>query len=448
MTKYYKTGIVLMSILFLSSCGKDWLEEYQPDPTRPLEVSVDVLLPSAQAFYGMTQGDVVPRLTGIFMQQMTGADRQSLAHNRYAQIGESDFDVVWGDNGYAGGMKDLELMIRQAEENGFTNYAGCGKIMMAQYLGMFTDLWGDIPYTTAFAEIENLNPTYDSQEQIYQTIFALLQEGISDCEDTGSLLSPAGDDFYYGGDMSLWVKYAWSLRARYENHLSERPEYDAAAVLSSLANGFASNAESCMQPYGESRTSSNPWYQFTAEDRTGYIEQRGFMYDDVMVPNSDPRVPFYRSESGTDSLLAIPYWGAVNAPLPIMTYFELKFIEAEATFYNGGDARPALEAAIASNMDQLGVAGADRDAYIAALPATTDLELIMTEKYVAMFTQYETWTDWRRTGFPAIDVFPDANLNEIPRRLPYAESERLYNDNFINLTLPANFVQRLWWDVE
>ena len=56
----------------------------------------------------MMQGDVLPRLTSIFMQQMTGNDRQSLAHNRYAQIGEGDFDYPWG-LAYSGGMYDLPI---------------------------------------------------------------------------------------------------------------------------------------------------------------------------------------------------------------------------------------------------------------------------------------------------------------------------------------------------
>lgn len=434
-------GLLMGGILLMTSCGKDWLEEYQPDPTRPTDVSVDVLLPSAQAYYGMAQGDVVPRLTGIFMQQMTGADRQSLAHNRYAQIGESDFDNVWADNGYAGGMKDLEVIISKTEGSS-PHYAGVAKIMMAQYLGLFTDLWGDIPYSEALLGADNLNPAYQSQESIYATIDALLVEGIANCQAGESTLTPGSDDYYYGGVMDNWVKYAYSLRARYFNHLSKLPQYDAGAVLAAVSNGFTSSADDALQPYGTSRTSSNPWYQFLVEDRVGYIEQNGFMYSDVMEPANDPRLPFYRS----DDELSIPFWGAIDAPLNIMTYFELKFIEAEATLSQGGDARAALEEAITANMDVIGVDAADRDAYIAALPATTDLELIMTEKYVAMFAHYEAWTDWRRTGFPGISVFPDANLSEIPRRLPYAESERLYNDNFINLTFPSSFTQRMWWD--
>jgi len=40
----------------------------------------------------------------------------------------------------------------------------------------------------------------------------------------------------------------------------------------------------------------------------------------------------------------------------------------------------------------------------------------------------ESWSDYRRTGFPGfIAPEPGATLSIIPRRLPYPQSERLTN---------------------
>jgi hypothetical protein len=105
-------------------------------------------------------------------------------------------------------------------------------------------------------------------------------------------------------------------------------------------------------------------------------------------------------------------------------------------------------------MDYLGVDAAASAAYIAALSATTDLELIMNEKYVAMYTHVEAWTDWRRTGFPSIPAPADANLSAIPRRMPYPEGEYLYNSANVPMPLSAtpdekfgaSSTFRLWWD--
>ncbi len=106
--KIKSLAILAVAAVGFTACSDAWLEEYKLDQNRPSDVSMEVLLPSAQASYGMTQGDVLPRLTSIFMQQMTGTDRQSLAHNRYAQIGEGDFNTPW-NNSYAGGLYDLKV---------------------------------------------------------------------------------------------------------------------------------------------------------------------------------------------------------------------------------------------------------------------------------------------------------------------------------------------------
>ena len=117
-------------------------------------------------------------------------------------------------------------------------------------------------------------------------------------------------------------------------------------------------------------------------------------------------------------------------------------------------ARASLEDAIESHMTWLGVDAADIATYVAALPATTDLELIMNEKYVAMFTSTESWTDWRRTGFPQLSAPAGANLTDIPRRMPYPEGEYLYNADNVPMPLTADpddkfgvtTTYRLWWD--
>ena len=176
------------------------------------------------------------------------------------------------------------------------------------------------------------------------------------------------------------------------------------------------------------------------------------MYD-MMEASSDPRINFYRS---ADSL-TLPSYGAATSDLPLVTPFELYFIKAEAEM-NSGDAtaaRASLEDAIESHMTWLGVDAASTTAYIDSLSSTTDLELIMNEKYVAMFTSTESWTDWRRTGFPAISAPAGANISDIPRRMPYPEGEYLYNgDNVpfpITSTPEVKFgvdpSHRLWWDM-
>lgn len=445
--KFKSLALTAVAVVGMTACSDAWLDEYKLDQNRPSDVSMAVLLPSAQANYGMTQGDVLPRLTSIFMQQMTGTDRQSLAHNRYSQIGEGDFDTPW-NNSYAGGMYDLKLIIDKADEIGAPAYSGVAKIMTAMYLGILTDHFGDIPYTQALQGATNLEAAYDSQEDIYATIMTLLDEGKADIAQPSSV-SPGGDDLIHGGDLSAWAATADGLKARYMNHLSKKASYNPAGVIAACDDALDGGVYAAIG--FSAALNQNPWYQFTVIDRAGYISQFGTMYD-MMEASSDPRIDLYRS---ADSL-TLPAYGSATSPLPIMTPFEVLFIKAEAQLANGDapGARTTLEDAIESHMTWLGVDAGDIATYIGALPATTDLELIMNEKYVAMFTSTESWTDWRRTGFPTLSAPAGANLSDMPRRMPYPEGEYLYNRD--NVPLPftstpdekfgVDATYRLWWD--
>ncbi len=74
---------------------------------------------------------------------------------------------------------------------------------------------------------------------------------------------------------------------------------------------------------------------------------------------------------------------------------------------------------------------------------TITLEKIMTQKYIAMFSQPEVWSDWRRTDLPKLTPNPNGNVAAIPRRLPTAQSERLYNTN---APVNTDILKPVWWD--
>jgi len=78
------------------------------------------------------------------------------------------------------------------------------------------------------------------------------------------------------------------------------------------------------------------------------------------------------------------------------------------------------------------------------------LKTVMTQKYVALFLNPESWVDYRRTGYPEITpaVGGSTALNPnggIPRRFAYPNSEVLQNKSVPTTT--ANLQEpRLWWD--
>ena len=66
----------------------------------------------------------------------------------------------------------------------------------------------------------------------------------------------------------------------------------------------------------------------------------------------------------------------------------------------------------------------------------------MEEKSIADFLNIENFTDWRRTGYPAITKVNGA-LSDIPRRFLYPESEKLSN---AQPQQSAKITDKLWWD--
>ena len=52
--------------------------------------------------------------------------------------------------------------------------------MRAFLVQEMTDLWGDMPFTEAGKGSENLTPKYDSQQVIYDSLFASLTQGGDD----------------------------------------------------------------------------------------------------------------------------------------------------------------------------------------------------------------------------------------------------------------------------
>ena len=101
-------------------------------------------------------------------------------------------------------------------------------------------------------------------------------------------------------------------------------------------------------------------------------------------------------------------------------------------------------------MEEAGVAAADITAYIAANgtlsgSAAQKLEQIINEKYIANFgVVLEPWSDWRRTGYPAITPPSNAVVSYVPRSLYYPQSEIDLNGG--NVTQKAGMNVKVFWD--
>jgi hypothetical protein len=421
---------VVILMITASSCKNGFLEGVNDNPNSPSEVTPRVLLPGAQGNLAYAFGGDAARYAGLMTQYFTGASRQFFGFNNYV-FTEEDFNNLW-NNMYAATMKNYYTIMEAETANpgAYTIYAGISKILMAYSLGLATDLWGDVPYSEAFLGNENLTPSYMAQQDVYNQIQTLLDEAIADMnDDPGDDFDvPDANDFIYEGDVASWIGLAYALKAKFFIHLT-KVEGTAAAQSALQAINDGGAIADAAYPYNSS--GPGPWYQ--------YIEQRDdIVYDgsclQLMSSRDDPRYGVYVDVNGD-------YWGegylgsffsADGSPTYLMTEFERKFIEAEAKLWTGdaAGAQTAFTEAIQASMDFYGVDGA---AYIAAygtLNAGTELEQIITEKWIANYLNPESWTDMRRTGFPVLES--NVPGTPIPDRFIYPTNERLYNPNSTN----------------
>lgn len=430
--KYIFTGVLAF---FVASCD---LEETNIDPDNPQEAPSRVLLASTEAGIAYTLGGDLGRYPNVITQHLAGVGRQHLVIGRN-QLTEDDVNNAWRFNLYPF-MENLKVIIQQAQETNSPHYSGAAKVLLANVLGVTTDAWGAIPYSDAFQGKENFNPTYDPQEVIYDTIQSLLDQAIVELQATESVNTLGTSDLIYRGNLSKWIKAAYTLKARYYNHLSEvNPTQSAQQALDALEQGFTSNDDNMTLAFGGTQTEANPYYQFNQQ--RGDVVMAEF-FTDLLIDTDDPRLdeyvaPLKGDYSGATSGVAEtgsdmgPFLASVDSPIPFITYPEMLFIKAEALFRleQFQAAADAYNAAVKASLRN--VTGTDDYPvfilqHASATAATISLEQIMTQKYITMFGTFETWVDVRRTDLPNTPE-PANALGPEPLRFPYPQSERTFN---------------------
>ncbi|HOX76888.1 MAG TPA: SusD/RagB family nutrient-binding outer membrane lipoprotein [Bacteroidales bacterium] len=453
------TAIILSLAVLVTSCKK-WIDpEMNDDPNKPTDVSLNLLLPSIEAGIGYAVGGDLSYATLMWMQQYSGLGNQPIAFDRYNYT-QSDVDNVWKWALYAGVLKDLHTMADKADEENSPYYGGIARVLTVYMLGTTTDLWGDVPYSDAFQGNENLKPVYDTQQQIYDTMAVMINEAIADLTAETSNFVPGSDDLIYGGDLSLWLKAAYAVKARYALHLSERDATAYQKALDALSNGITSNEEDLEFHFGTPANEENPLYQFLIQ-RPGDITMCA-NFVNMLIQDADPRLGQfcdttggnYGAHPGTGDGDCPPsgYYTQNDSPVPFVSYVELLFIKAESEYKLGiGDPKVTVKEAVAQSLAKFGIDDpAWTAAFAAKIDALTGEELyaeIMRQKYIALFNQVETFTDWRRTGYPELEpaAYAATNDGQLPRRYPYPTSERIYNGD--NMPDGLTLSTRVWWDL-
>ena len=494
MKKYiYKWLIVLApAIFFNTSCSNSDFLDINTDPNFPAEASENLLLPAAQANAILGLSSMLERGAATMVQHYI--------NGRFDQYGfdGSTYNNAWGFHIYGGGLIDFQTIIEQGEENENFHYVGIAKLQKAYIFSIMVDLFGDIPFSEALQGDVNFDPVIENGEDIYAAIFSLVDEGLADLEK-GSELTLGDDDLIYEGDLDAWKRMGNTLKLKMYNQMRlVDPAMATTQINQLIASGnlIESPADNYTLRFGTSVTPENRHPNYQADYAGGGLENSMSTYmNSVLVGNNDPRLPYYfynqaaciftgrnggeTSSTGDDedrtTFGVYPIGGKFDdgscesvssgtangdGIFPMITYTMLLFIEAEAALTLGttGDPKELLEEAITSSMNDVatfsGIPVVGVEDYLAARmeayeSATTDeerLEIIMMEKYVAMFGNgIESYNDFRRTGYPDNLNAPLTTNGPFPLRFPIPPTETTANANIS--TEAQDVTVPVFWDI-
>ena len=477
------------------ACSSDYFDVNTPSSTaQPEQLGMSDLL--APVIHSTMEGQRSAELTfgnyaQNFVSQGGGASGEASASGLWNQV----FLYV---------LPNLNVIKEKAAAENAVHFAAVADILIAINLGIATDTWDNIPYSEASLGEGNLFPAFDTQETIYNNIFALLDSAIAALQGPDdSNISLGNADLIYDGDFDQWLRAAYTLKARYQLHIVNKGVVTANDVLTTIAGGFTSTSDDFLMFYDDKNI--NPWYSGEILARNTGNFHRDIASQLVSSMNGDyfpfeggvveidPRLPLFADNDLDDTggitewkgfvsggaglapdgtsantfFVDGGYYTSIDSPLMLISYAEAKFIEAEAAFLaNGGTttsvgsnsaANLAYLDGVAASMSTYGVSGTDymADTAINVGEAGLMLNHILKEKYIHNFLNPETFVDHRRYDF-SDDAFKGLAIRseedsegdfagEWFRRANYPSSEVIRNPDNVssNMQLPTAPV---WWD--
>jgi len=293
------TGVLAMSLLF-SRCTKDFATiNTDPNQQSPQTFDAEYFLASSQNEY---KGAITGYESGFIFQsgwaQIVGAPSTGYLSNmdKYVESANTNdyASRAWNDCYRAAGYADAIIQKHKDDPNK-VNLVSAATVMKVLSMEYITDMYGDIPYTEALKGFDGTSlgvifPAYDNQQSVYSTMLSELDAALSNF-NTGQPGPTA--DLMYGGDISKWKKFGYSLMLRMAMRLTKvEPSTAQTYAEKAYAGGiFQSNTDNAFLK-GENSSghgSENPRVLTLAGD-IEYIRW-GKPFINYLKSTNDPRLP-------------------------------------------------------------------------------------------------------------------------------------------------------------
>ncbi len=482
-------GLVGLSILS-TSCDRD-LEGMNTDTKHPDVVPASALFTTAQR-----------SLTDQMVNTSVNRNVFRLIVQQWAQttyFDESAYDFVSrkiSDNHsnaiYAGTLADLEKarlyvvgeVLNPADPDYATkvierkNKLAVIDILMVYAFQVMVDTYGNVPYSEALKFDQNFLPKYDDALGIYKSLIAKLDADLANIDTSHSAFG--GADILYSDDLSLWKKFANSIKLKLGVNLaaSNKDNMTAKQAIESAAlNVISSNSENAKLKYMPTLPNTNPLFvDLVNSGRNDFVVSKTII--NKLVALGDPRLPKYVDpdgpQTGGTSGVGNSYSSRAHIaprikepdfPGTLLDYAEVEFLLAEAKargFTIAGTIDSHYTNAITASLQDWGVSSYDIGLYLsnpnviyATAPGATWQEKIGNQAYLAMYNRgFESWTFWRRLDFPVLTPPSSANAEaegKVPVRLKYPIREQTLNVNNYNAAATAiggdKLTTKVFWDI-
>ena len=477
-TKAYKYIVGVLALSLFTAC------DFQKVNTNEFE-----LLPEEGLMDGISIGGPITAMQKCVFPVGTQADGTSVA-NRYQtayNLAADCWSGYFGQNNNWGGPNNLNYFLKDGwvassytesystvvplwqdlkgkTETQFPEVFALAQILKISAWHKATDMFGPIPYKEAGKGL--ITVPYDSQEEVYKSMFKELSDAIevlTKYADNGNSKLLPNADAIYAGDVHKWVVYANSLMLR----LAMRVYYADAALSKQYALQAVNHSYGVMK----SKDDEAKMERGASLEFKNNLDVLINQYNECRMGSSmlaylggyqDPRLPKYFNTSTVSQAVTVGTYGkysgvptghdvssndafkdssrpAITSTTPTywMRASEVYFLLAEAALHGfavGGTAESLYEKGIEMSFEENGIASSEVADYMSSglkpaaysfhltnpgvnvdVPAVTQattewsgtdeekLEKIMIQKWIALYPNgQEAWTEYRRTGYPKL----------------------------------------------
>lgn len=478
MKKYISIILLSAFCVAFAACDEDTMDEINVNKNNPTDMQSKFILTDVMTSTAFNcTGSVLAFYASCYIEHNVGISGQLYnAEIRTSEpISSSTYNNEWVS--LYTNLANLKVCLEKCKDGGEEsgNYHGLGmaQVLTAYNLALLTDLFGDIPWSEALQPGVIYTPKIDSQESVYNEIFTLLDAAIDNfSKECGYSLG--SQDFFYGGDVKKWTKFAYGLKARYTMRLLYRASDKNAElnkVIEFADKSFESAENEAKFAVYDGKSATSPFYQFY-KDRNYFGASQSFA--DLLASKSDPRgsvlfkaatqdgsatdfAPNGRPKEIQDSY-AISAISTPTAPTYLLSYHELEFLKAEAyaRLGNVDEAKVACGKAITAALHKVNINVEDDaiSAYVAkiqgSMNTSTAVAEVSIQKYIAFYEEeaVEAYNDirrWKALGESNITL-AHPNPDKFPLRFTYGNGDVTTNPNVYNAFSNTNvFTDNVWW---